>query len=229
MKVGHGIFIPWSFKDKNGNLTGFAIEIVTQLAKDMGVEVEFIPTKWDGIIPALLTKKFDFVTSMGINTKRLLKVNFTTPVYHSGQYLAANKEIAAGYDSIEDFNNPDIIFAVKMGSTPAMTAKRLCPKAQFREFDSDAARLQEVLNGNAHVAMAPGPRPQLWVADHPDSLYLPLKDQIPTGAVAWAFRKGDFDTINFMNSWINDRISDGFIQARYDYWLAGSDWKDILQ
>ena len=53
MKVGLGIFVPWAMKDKQGELVGFEIDVAKSIAEELGVEIEFIPTAWDGIIPAL--------------------------------------------------------------------------------------------------------------------------------------------------------------------------------
>jgi polar amino acid transport system substrate-binding protein len=50
--VGLSTFVPWAMLDRNGDLVGFEIDVATKLAQDIGVEVEFVPTAWDGIIPA---------------------------------------------------------------------------------------------------------------------------------------------------------------------------------
>ena len=52
--VGLATFVPWAMRDKKGDLIGFEIDVSNQLAKDMGVEVELVPTAWDGIIPHYL-------------------------------------------------------------------------------------------------------------------------------------------------------------------------------
>ena len=67
LRVGMDTFQPWAMPDKTGQLIGFEIDVATRLAQDMGVNVEFVPTKWSGIIPALLTGKFDVIIGgMGI-------------------------------------------------------------------------------------------------------------------------------------------------------------------
>ncbi|MDT8273609.1 MAG: transporter substrate-binding domain-containing protein, partial [Desulfomonilia bacterium] len=74
LRVGMSTFVPWAMKDKEGNLIGFEIDVAQRLARDMGVDVEFIPTKWSGIIPALLTGKFDIIIGgMGIRPERNIK------------------------------------------------------------------------------------------------------------------------------------------------------------
>ena len=51
IRVGMSTFKPWAMKDKTGKLIGFEIDVATRLAKDMEVDIEFVPTKWAGIIP----------------------------------------------------------------------------------------------------------------------------------------------------------------------------------
>ena len=51
LRVGMSTFVPWAMKDKTGELIGFEIDVARRLAEDMGVKVEFIPTKWSGHHP----------------------------------------------------------------------------------------------------------------------------------------------------------------------------------
>ena len=44
MRVGVGSFVPWSFRNKEGDYVGFEVDVATKLASDMGVELELIPT-----------------------------------------------------------------------------------------------------------------------------------------------------------------------------------------
>ncbi|MGD9235755.1 MAG: transporter substrate-binding domain-containing protein, partial [Desulfobacterales bacterium] len=75
LRVGMSTFVPWAMKDKTGKLIGFEIDVARQLAADMGVKIEFVPTKWAGIIPALLTGKFDVIIGgMSVRPDRNLKV-----------------------------------------------------------------------------------------------------------------------------------------------------------
>ncbi|MEN8657769.1 MAG: transporter substrate-binding domain-containing protein, partial [Marivita sp.] len=79
IKIGLSLFKPWSMRDLNGELIGFELDVGRQLAEDMGVEVEFVPTSWDGIIPALVSGNFDTIISgMTVTPQRNLTVNFTT-------------------------------------------------------------------------------------------------------------------------------------------------------
>ena len=80
IRIGLSLFTPWSMRDLNGELVGFELDVGRKLAADMGVEVEFVPTAWDGIIPALVSGNFDVIISgMSITPQRNLTVNFSEP------------------------------------------------------------------------------------------------------------------------------------------------------
>ena len=228
LRVGLDIFVPWAFKDKDGNLVGFEVDVAKKLAEDMGVEVEFVPTEWSGIIPALLTNKFDVIIGgMGVTTERALKVNFTEPYEWSGVDVVVNQTMLPDVTDIEALNDPDVIIAVRLGATPVDAAKKHTPQAELHQFDTDEAVLQDVLNGNAHAAFSSTPTPAFWAADYPDVLYRPLGGELLNlQPSAFAVRKGDPDTVNFFNSWI--LVNEEWLEERADYWYGSKDWEDLL-
>jgi len=230
MRVGMDTFVPWAMKDKTGKFVGFEIDVATQLAEDMGVKVEFVPTKWAGIIPALLTGKFDvLIGGMGIRTKRALKVNFTIPYDYSGMSMVASKKKAAGFNSLEDFNKPEVELAIKMGTTAVMAAKKFMPKAKLRLFEDQAQSYQELRNGNVHAVVGSAPRPAFEAANYPDTLFMPLKENFTKEPIAFALRKGDFDTWVFFNSWIQTKRDQGWLQEKHQYWFGTRDWAYLVE
>jgi polar amino acid transport system substrate-binding protein len=230
LRVGMSTFVPWAMKDKTGKLIGFEIDVATRLAKDMGVKVEFVPTKWSGIIPALLTGKFDVIIGgMGILPSRNLKVNFTIPYDYSGMSMAANKNLAAGFDSLEDFNKPDVILTARLGGTPVDAAKKYIPKAQLRLFDDEAKIFQEVINGKAHAVVSSAPTPAFQVVRNPDTLFLPLKETFTKEPIGFAVRKSDPDTLNYFNNWITFVELQGWLKERRAYWFRTRDWESLIK
>ena len=168
LTVGISTFVPWAMRDKNGKLIGFEVDVATQLAKDMGVKVNFVPTAWSGIIPSLIAGKFDVIISgMSITPQRNLTVNFTIPYAHSGQQMAANKQLAGKLTKLEDFNASSVTIACRRGSMSCTAAQKLFPKAELRQFDDDAQAFQEIVNGNAYAMISSAPKPRFWADDYP--------------------------------------------------------------
>jgi len=230
LRVGMSTFVPWAMKDKNGELIGFEIDVARRLAADMGVKVEFVPTKWSGIIPALLTGKFDVIIGgMGIRPERNKKVNFTIPYDYSGMSLVAHKVKAAGFDSLEQFNQPGIVLVARLGATSVEAVQKYMPRAELRKFDDEAQAIQELLNGRAHAFVSSKPTPAFLAVKHPEKLFLPLKDNFTREPIGFALQKGDVDTLNFFNNWIRIVEAEGWLQERRAYWFGSRDWDNLLK
>jgi polar amino acid transport system substrate-binding protein len=230
LRVGMSTFVPWAMTDKAGNLIGFEIEVATRVAQDMGVKVEFVPTKWAGVIPALLTGKFDVIIGgMGITAQRNLKVNFSIPYDYSGVAVVAHKQLAAGFSRLEDFNRADVVVTARLGSTSAAAANKLLPKAQKRFFDDESQVIQELLNGKVHALLAGTPLPTYQALKYPDKLFLPVKGTITQEPIGFAVRKGDFDTLNFLDSWIRVVEAEGWLAERKAYWFETQEWENLLK
>ena len=231
LRVGFSTFVPWAMKDKEGKFIGFEIDVARALAEDMKVKPEFVPTKWSGIIPALLTGKFDIIIGgMGIRPQRNLKVNFSIPYDHSGMSLVAHKQVAPGYDSLDDFNKPSVTVAARIGTTAAQAAKTHLPQAKVRLFDDEAQAMQELLTKRAHALVASQPLPEQQAIKHEAQLYLPLQGETFTmEPIGFAVRKGDFDFLNFLDNWIRVKKAEGWLQERHKYWFTTMDWQERLQ
>lgn len=230
LKVGMDIFKPWAMKDKSGGLIGFEIDVAKRLAKDMGVKVEFVPTNWNGIIPALLTGKFDVIIGgMSVRPDRNLKVNFSIPYDYAGQAIVANKKLAGDFKQLDDFNRPDVVMTAKLGTSAASAVEKYFPQAQKKFFDSEAQTIQELINGRAHALVSSKPFPAEKALEYPDKLFLPISGTFTREPIGFAVRKGDFDSLNFFNNWIRVVSAEGWLKERKHYWFLTTQWEDRIQ
>jgi polar amino acid transport system substrate-binding protein len=166
---------------------------------------------------------------MGIRPKRALKVNFTVPYDYSGMSIVASKKLAAGFNSLEDFNRPDVEIACRLGTTAVMAAKKFIPKAKRRLFEDQAQAYQELRNGNVHAVVGSSPRPAFEAVKYADTLFMPLKGNFTKEPIAFALRKGDFDTMVFFNSWITKMREEGWFQERHHHWFDTRDWAGLVE
>ena len=229
LRVGLSSFAPWAMRSQTGEFIGFEPDVARQLAADMGVEAEIIATGWDGIIPALLAKKFDLIIGgMSVTPARNLQVNFSNPYAYNGIGLVANKKRMGGATTPEEFNNAKIVFALRRGTTPVEIVKTLMPKAEIRQYDSEAAVLQELLNGRADAWVAGAPGHTTVALNNPDKLFLPFDELLNREHAGIVLRKGDADGLNFLNNWISVKMNEGWLQTRHDYWFKGNEWAPLV-
>ena len=230
IKVGFDTFKPWAMKDKEGNYIGFEIDVARRLAEDMGVKIEFVPTKWSGIIPALLTGKFDIIIGgMSVTPQRNLKVNFSVPYEFSGMSIVADSATAGGRTTLKDFDTPETTIAVRLGTTAAEAAKNFLPHAKKLLFDEESQTIQELLNGRVNALVASNPLPFTLAKEYADKLYLPLREDFTQEPIAFAVRKGDLDYLNWLNNWVRVNMSKGWLQNRYQYWFFTNEWESMVQ
>ncbi|MEZ9896528.1 transporter substrate-binding domain-containing protein [Vibrio breoganii] len=229
LRVGMSTFVPWAMRNKQGDLIGFEIDVAKRLAADSGWKVEFVPTAWDGIIPSLLSQKFDVIIGgLSITEARSKSVLFTQPYSHSGVQLAASKELAEGFSKISDFDSRRVKIAARRGAFTVQVARETFPKAKVLQFDDDAQAFQEVLNGNAHAVIASSPKPEHEAIKNADSLFIPFTERLSKGNEAFAVRLGETDKAEFFNQWIKARTEDGWLEERYEYWFSTLDWQDQI-
>ena len=225
LRAGMSIFVPWAMRTRNGELSGFEIDVARKVAKDMGVDIEFVPTPWERLIPALIAGEFDvIIAGMSVRPRRRLAIDFTVPYAHSGMGIAANRAMAADMKWPGDYDSAGVTFSCRRGATSCSDIERLFPKAGVRRFDDDAGALREVLSGNAHAVLSSYPQPVVWAAAHPERIFLPTTENLSQSDEAFGLRKGDPDALKFFSNWILVNTKNGWLAGRHRYWFKSRDW-----
>lgn len=89
-------YAPFEYKDDNGELTGFEVELADAMCKEMKAKCDFVIQDWDGMIPGIMARKFDAImSSMSITEKRAERVLFSEPYYNTPGAWFARK----GFDT----------------------------------------------------------------------------------------------------------------------------------
>jgi polar amino acid transport system substrate-binding protein len=205
---------PFEMQDEKGNIVGFDVDIAHELGKAIFGEggekkVNIVNTAWEGIIPALMTHKFDIIMSgMTILQSRNLKINFCEPVYYIGQCLLINKKDVDKYKSYKDLNKKGVVITSKLGVTGAFTAEKMIPNATRRLFKDEATGAIQVANGLADAFIYDEPQVRVFAAMYKDKT-VGIFDPITYEPLAWAIRKGDPDFLNFLNNFLRQIRGDG--------------------
>lgn len=96
-----GVYAPFTFTDEKGQLTGYDVEVVREVAARAGFDVRFVPTPWDGIFLGLEAKKFDLVANEIAETpERARKYLFTTSYLVSGAQIIVRADRGGTFDGL---------------------------------------------------------------------------------------------------------------------------------
>ena len=132
IKIGtEGAYPPWNSKDASGNLIGFEVELAQELCTIMKYECSIVEQDWDGMIPALVMRKFDAIMAgMSITAERQKTITFSQGYADEVASLAVMKGSSLeGIDTPEGINlslgGSDVKKALKT-LTGALAGKTVC-------------------------------------------------------------------------------------------------------
>lgn len=198
-------FLPFEMKLPNGTWVGFDIDMMEAFSREIGVTVQFIDTKWDGIIPALMAKKFDLIVSgMTITEERKKAVAFSDPYYETGLQALIGIEQKEKLKTLADLDEPSRKIAVKLGTTGDLFASSSIKKARLMKLESEADAANSVRLGKADAFIYDKPFLQLFAGVNKDKVLI-LPGLLSTEQFGVASRKKDQSLIaafnNFLSQW----------------------------
>jgi cyclohexadienyl dehydratase len=221
LRVGTtGDWNPMSTKDPaSDSYTGFDIDVMTALAKDLGVEVEFVPTEWKTLVPGIVADKYDISTSASITTQRIRSVGFTDSYYTLGTVPLTRTENLDRFATWEDINREGVTVAVTLGTSQEQQVKTLFPKATIRAIEAPARDFQEVLAGRADVSVTSNVEASRLVEAHDVLAIVPVEEPAAPADIAFLVGQGDQVWINYLNHWIRIKENEGFFDALTEKWM----------
>lgn len=153
IRIGvEGAYPPFSFVDEEGVLMGFDIDIARALCEQMKAECELIQQDWDGIIPALQSKKYDaIIASMSVTEERKEQVSFTNRYYKDGGKFMKRKgeKIKISYNALEGKS-----IGVQRGTVTDKFATAEFPGAEIRRYDELTNAHLDLQQGRIDLVLA---------------------------------------------------------------------------
>ncbi|WP_394359098.1 ABC transporter substrate-binding protein [Metapseudomonas boanensis] len=215
-----GAYPPFNYVDSNNQLHGFDVDIANALCAKMKVECELVAQDWDGIIPALLAKKYDaVVASMVITEERQKKVAFTDRYYRTKLAVAVAKGATVQDTRPESFKG--LVVGAQSSTTQGMYAEDVfgAAGAEVKLYPSQDEANADLNNGRLD-ALVHDKFPLLdWLAkDGKDCCKLLGDIQETDDDVAIAVRQDDNALRERLNKALAEIIADGTykqIASRY--------------
>ncbi len=198
----------------NGKITGYDIDIMTEVASRLGVKAEFISSKWDGLLTGLQGKQYDAVIScMNITPDREKEANFVE--YQQWLQVIVMSTGAEPVDTLEGLEGKTI--AVQMATTSEDMAKSV-KDAQVTSFESFDTTFMELKNRRCDAIVIDEPVGMYYQKKEPESFTITgsAGERAPVGI---ATRKGATELTEAISQAIADMREDGAAQGIFDKWF----------
>lgn len=223
-------YMPFELTNKKGEIIGFDVDMAKRMAKAMDVKLELVSTAWDGIIPALLTGKFDVIMSgMTLTQQRNITVNFATPYILIGQSILLKKELADTVKSYKDLNDAKYTVASKLGTTGEQATKRMIGNAKYISYETEQEGVMELVNGKIDAFIYDLPFNSIAVGQKGVGKIVHLDEPFTKEPLAWAIKRGDVDFLNWLNNFMAQVKYDGVYDKIYKKWFQDSAWMKEIQ
>ncbi|HHY61101.1 MAG TPA: amino acid ABC transporter substrate-binding protein [Clostridia bacterium] len=209
-------FPPMGYRNENNELVGFDIDMGDEIAKRLGIRIEWQPTDWDGVISALQTKRFDVIISgMTVTEERAKQVNFTQPYVKAGVVAL----VKAGNDTIK--SGEDLagkVVGIQGGSSGEEVVKELEGLKEVKRYKQFPECLSDLEIGRLDAAIVDVTVAAHYLALRPGvfAIAAPLNEEL----FAIATRKEDTKLLEELNRVLSEMKADGTLERISMKWFG---------
>ena len=212
LKVGTtGDWNPMTMKDTaNDTYTGYDIDVMAELAKDLGVEVEFVATDWKTLVNGVVAGKYHITGSASIAPARAKVAGYSNSYFTLATVPLTLKTNEGRFGDWDDLDKPDVIVAATLGTTQEKQVKQFFPNAEHKIVEAPARDFQEVLAGRADAHITSNVEAYKLVEQYPQLMIVPVKEPRARTPIAMLMPQADQVWINYVNTWIKLKQEQGF-------------------
>ena len=220
LKVGTtGDWNPMTMRDiATNSYTGYDIDVMTQLAADLGVEVEFVATDWKTLVSGVTSGQYHITGSASVSPSRAKAAGYSDSYFSLATVPLTLKENAGRFSSWDDLNKADVSVAATLGTTQEKQVKEFFPDAQYRIVEAPARDFQEVLAGRADANITSNVEANKLVAQYDQLMIVPVSEARAPTPIAMLLPQADQVWINYVNTWITLKQEQGFFDTLGKKW-----------
>ena len=228
LRVGQYLqFKPYGFKQPDGTPDGFDVDLTKMLAADMGVTPEYIDSSWEGIIPGLLSGKFDLITAnLAITLKRSLVVQYCNPHSFTSSAFVVRTGDVGKFKSLDAFNDPSVRVSVLIQDAAHAILARFFPKAQVVDFNTADDGLLALMTNKVTVSIAEISYLTEFAKEHDGLTVVPIDisgTSVPAG-MAMVPDADNMHLLSFVNTWVQFYYWTGAFEPLWKKWTP---WNPI--
>lgn len=215
---------PFESKDASGNFIGFDVDLMNEIAKRLGVTVEWTDMPFDSLVAAVQTGKLDAsISGFNYDEKRAEKVDFTEQYYAVKDAFMVADSFTGTFSKPEDLANYKV--AAQSGTTQDswitdnLVKAGLLPEANYFRYDRVDQAALDVKSGRVDVLMGDN-IPLTKIAKDLGGLKVAYETDVSSGPVMMILPKNEPALKDAINKAINDLKSEGFVDQLAQKWFT---------
>jgi polar amino acid transport system substrate-binding protein len=227
LRVAGVLYRPLISRRPNGEYVGMDVEVMKRMAEDLGVKLNIVNSEWATAVAGIETKKWDIVPALCITDKRKEVVDFSESYITIGATLTTTANNPKELKNIEDFNRPEVVFAVPGGSWSESVAREVAPNATFKVFgqSTSADLIQEVIAGRADAVVLDTPiQTTVALASFGDQIRIIPGHNKPMDVkackVGYAYMKGDQKMAEYIDSFMKKLRDSGELDKLVEQFMT---------
>ncbi|WP_053217536.1 amino acid ABC transporter substrate-binding protein [Virgibacillus senegalensis] len=217
MTVGtEGTYAPFTFHNDEGELTGYDVEVIREVADRMGIEVEFEETQWDSMFAGLNAERFDVIANqVGINEDRLENYDFSNPYTYSSAVVVVPKD-NTDINSFEDLEGKQS--AQSLTSNYGEIAEE--SGAELVSVEGLAQSIELIKQGRADVTVNDKLAVLDYINQQGDASIKIAAEQDDVSETAFTFNKGNEELVDAVNEQLEAMREDGSLAEISKEWFG---------
>ena len=214
LKVGTtGDWNPMSVRDPATNAyIGYDIDIMTQLATDLGVELEMVPTDWKTLVNGVVSGNYHMTGSASISPARLKAAGYSHSYIAVEMFPFTTEDKLANFNGWDSINQPEVKVATTLGTSFEKMVKEWFSQAEIIVVEAPARGYQEVLSGRADVFVTSNIEGSELLQKFPNVRQVEVSAARAPTPIAMLLPQTDQVWINYINSWIELKKTEGFFE-----------------
>lgn len=220
LKVGTtGDWNPMSVRDPATNsYVGYDIDVMTELATDLGVELEFVPTDWKTLVNGVVAGNYHMTGSASISPARMKAAGFSDSYISVEIFPFTTDDKVDRFSGWDSINAADVKVATTLGTTFEKLVKEWFPDAELTVVEAPARGYQEVLSGRSDVFITSNIEGSTLVSKFPNLRQIETDGPRAPSPIAMLLPQNDQVWINYVNSWIELKKAQGFFDRTAEKW-----------
>ena len=212
LKVGTtGDWNPMTMRDVATNTyEGYDIDVMTELAADLGVEVEFVATDWKTLVAGVTSGQYHITGSASVSPARAKAAGYSDSYFSLATVPLTLRENEDRFTKWDDMNVEGVSVAATLGTTQETQVREYFPNATHRIVEAPARDFQEVLSGRADASITSNVEANKLVDQYEQLMIVPVDAGRSPTPIAMLLPQDDQVWINYVNTWITLKQEQGF-------------------